>query len=244
MALLVGLPLFRTRIYEVFLKSHLGMAVFAVYALWRHLTVPRDFAQYYIITSACLLATTTVLHSIRLLFRNIVWQKKCARALVVPRDDAAQVIICLPRPWKVIAGQYINLCVPSVSPWSFLQNHPFMITWWDDNQQGEAPYVSLLIKTRSGFTGKLFGLDGWRLAWIDGLYGLGKDVGDYGSLFMLATGIRVAEQIPYIKQLLKGYRDCTVRTRSISLVWQIDKECMWSRHLNVWSVMLIVWPFS
>lgn len=43
-----------------------------------------------------------------------------ARAVVTPAYGSVK----LSRPLKVEAGQYINLWIPSVSFWTFLQSHP------------------------------------------------------------------------------------------------------------------------
>ncbi len=41
---------------------------------------------------------------------------------------------------------------------------------------------------------------------------------------MFASGIGIAAQIPYIKELVRGYRESRVRTKSILLIWQLNKE--------------------
>jgi hypothetical protein len=45
-------------------------------------------------------------------------------------DDGSpvQVTILLKEPLKMKAGQYINICIPSLSVWSFMQSHPFVVT--------------------------------------------------------------------------------------------------------------------
>lgn len=110
--------------------------------------------------------------------------------------------------------------------------------------EGNGASIALLLRPRPGFTRKLRDhIEPGRksLAWIDGPYGpssvgscgLSGEVGDYGHVFMVATGIGIAAQIPYIKELLDGRRLGRVRTQRISLVWQLemagefgcDKDC-------------------
>ncbi len=101
-----------------------------------------------------------------------------------------------------------------------------MISWWDQDISGKGAHIYLLVKPISGFTQKLLrhsGSDALK-AWVDGPYGQSKDIGDYGSVLMFATGIGIAAQVPYIKQLLKGFQEYRVRTKSILLIWQLDKE--------------------
>ncbi|KAJ5901439.1 hypothetical protein N7495_001967 [Penicillium taxi] len=44
---------------------------------------------------------------------------------------------------------------------------------------------------------------------------------------MVATGIGIAAQLPYIKALLDGHDRAEVCTQKISLVWQLDKIGDW-----------------
>jgi NAD(P)H-flavin reductase len=112
--------------------------------------------------------------------------------------------------------------------------HTFVIAWWDDEDQ-EPQSISLLVQPRSGLTSKFHELHmtGKYFTLIDGPYGpdnsggMIRDLGDYGHLFMVATGIGIAAQIPYIKELLEAQRYGLVRTQRITLIWQSDmtRQC-------------------
>ena len=41
---------------------------------------------------------------------------------------------------------------------------------------------------------------------------------------MLATGIGIAGQLPFIKELIDGYRKYEVKTQRISLTWILERE--------------------
>ncbi|KAL2048945.1 hypothetical protein ABVK25_010798 [Lepraria finkii] len=101
-----------------------------------------------------------------------------------------------------------------------------MISWWDNDHEGRGVNIYLLVKPGTGFTQKLLRHAGsFALkAWVDGPYGQIEDIGNYGSVVMFASGIGIAAQVPYIKELLKGFHEYRVRTKSILLVWQLDKE--------------------
>lgn len=64
-----------------------------------------------------------------------------------------------------------------------------------------------------------------------------QDMGDYGHILMVTTGIGIAAQLPYIKELVQMRREAGVRTQRICLVWQLDQtgdyECTrdWLQHL-------------
>ena len=105
-----------------------------------------------------------------------------------------------------------------------------MITWWDQDWQGRGTKIYSLIKPKWGFTRKLIryvGASGLR-TWVDGPYGKGEDLGEFGSVMMFASGIGIAAQVQYIKELLKDIQDYKVRTRSILLIWELDKESRFS----------------
>jgi len=178
----------------------------------------------------------TILHWLLFIYRNLVIGRPCATAVTVrrtythPSDSSfdelpiiLQVDITVPRKWQVEAGQYILLSIPKLGVFTGLRGHPFMISWWDWSQKGLT--ISLLIKSRTGFTKKLDSHTNKKLlAFIDGPYGIQHKFGDYGTVIMFATGIGIAGHIPYIKDLISGYNSCEVKTRRILLVWEIDKE--------------------
>lgn len=105
-----------------------------------------------------------------------------------------------------------------------------MIASWTE---GSAPGIFLLASPKDGFTRKLLQYarpysedpadSEYRLAWFSGPHGLAMNLGDYGSVTMVATGLGIAAQLPYLKELIKDYNNCTVRTRRIQLIWQINE---------------------
>jgi predicted ferric reductase len=204
---------------------HYALALFAAFALWRHLTIRKAFAHTYLIFAVAILLGTTLLRWTLNIFRNLVYGKRLARGYISQVSGAIEVHITVPRPWKVRAGQYIYLCLPRVGH-SFLQSHPFMITWWFSNIHGNADQLVLLIEPKSGFTAELQHHQESEplLAWIDGPYGQEREIGDYGSVVMFATGMGIAAHMPYLKELIHGRQECKVRTGRISLIWQLDRE--------------------
>jgi hypothetical protein len=41
---------------------------------------------------------------------------------------------------------------------------------------------------------------------------------------LFATGIGIAGQLPYVKQLLENFHNYDVKARRIALFWQVDSE--------------------
>ena len=148
-----------------------------------------------------------------------------------------KISLTLPQPWKVRAGQYINLCILSISLWAFLQTHSFMIALWTE---GHESGLYLLTSLKAGFTRKLlqyarpYSRDpvdaDYRVAWFTGPHGQTMNLGDYGSVTMVATGLSITAQLLYLKELIKGYNNCTVRTRRIQLIWQITE---WGKPISI-----------
>lgn len=151
--------------------------------------------------------------------------------------EIVRITLSLPRPWAIRAGQRVNLGVPFVGIFYLFQSHPFAISWWETDTRGRAISISILVRPQSGFTRKVIdrvepNIDCF--AWIDGPFGpasirsnFASTVGDYGHIFMVATGIGIASQLPYIKELLDGHDKAEVRTQRISLVWQLDRVGDW-----------------
>ena len=108
-----------------------------------------------------------------------------------------------------------------------------MIVSWTE---GIASTLYLLVEPKHGFTRKLLlfadehqyerdqdfdsipELHGnFHLAWFSGPHGSGAPVSEYGSVLMLATGIGIAAQLPYLQELIQGLNRCEVRTRRVHL---------------------------
>lgn len=115
-----------------------------------------------------------------------------------------------------------------------------MIVSWTE---GTAPTLYLLVEPKHGFTQKLLSAadehqyerdqdfntisisqKDFHLAWFSGPHGSGALVGEYGSVLMLATGVGIAAQLPYLQELIQGLNRCEVRTRRVHLVWQLQRR--------------------
>ncbi|KAI9779398.1 MAG: hypothetical protein M1835_004701 [Candelina submexicana] len=101
-----------------------------------------------------------------------------------------------------------------------------MVTWWSANVEGEAESINLLVEPKTGFTEKLLRhrKSEKLLAWVDGPYGIAKDIRSFGCVLMFATGMGIAAQLPYIKELIREYRNYNTSTRRITIIWQLHRE--------------------
>lgn len=219
--------------------SHLACAIALIFTIWKHTRAMPGKSWAYALGYLCTFSVIGLLQGIRILYRNFVIGKSSVRLrLRIYKGDVARMTLSLPRPWTVRAGERISLGIPYVGIFYLFQSHPFTITWWESDSKGRAVSISVLFRPRSGFTRKAIE----RIvpeqecgAWIDGPFGPSSvhtigwsgTVGDYGHVFMVATGIGIAAQLPYLKELLDGHDNAQVRTQKISLVWQVDREGDW-----------------
>ena len=242
--LLSSVASIRRYAYEIFSKLHLILGAIVIAAIYLHspskeLSTP---PAVYLFAAICLQIFIAVLRFGQVLYRNVKYGKPLNRARIrqiaiktpygreIPVPDAVHVHIQLSRPWKPRAGQYVYLCIPGVSYTSFTQSHPFYVSWWYRDAEGNNVMV-LIIQKRSGFTGSLFLHANNDLvhnsemrAVIEGPYGNELNLESYGTVLLFATGIGIAGQLPYVTQLLEGCHNCEVKTRRIALFWELDSE--------------------
>jgi NAD(P)H-flavin reductase len=144
---------------------------------------------------------------------------------------AVQVRIKLSRLWNFRPGQYIYLCIPAISFGAWAQSHPYFVSWWYLDSDGDQVVV-LIVESQTGFSKVLNSHchkdDGppeqWR-ALIEGPFGHEIHLDEYGTVLLVATGIGIAGQLPYIKQLLHGYSNHDIKARKVSLFWEVESEC-------------------
>jgi NAD(P)H-flavin reductase len=134
-----------------------------------------------------------------------------------------RVRIYLEKPVRTQAGQHINLWIPSVSFWSFMQSHPFVVISWADELQKT---LDLFVEPRRGLTRELLHHAESRhasspLVLFSGPHGRSVAVDKYESVLMIASGFGIAAQLPYLKRLIYGHNAGKVRARRILLVWDI-----------------------
>uniref|UniRef100_A0A093UXW8 Ferric/cupric reductase transmembrane component 2 n=1 Tax=Talaromyces marneffei PM1 TaxID=1077442 RepID=A0A093UXW8_TALMA len=176
---------------------------------------------------------------------------RATEASVISMPGALLVCVKLSRPWDFRPGQYAYLSFPGLNLYEVFQSHPFFIAWWhrskdstnDEDAVGkpEPPDTAVFIIQRNDPPNSSTELTkpGSQLieepclcygsrsssktkVLIEGPYGTTLNIGSYGTVVMFATGIGIAAQMPYIKQLLKDQD--TVQTRRAALYWEIEAE--------------------
>ncbi|KAA8642580.1 hypothetical protein EYZ11_006947 [Aspergillus tanneri] len=169
------------------------------------------------------------------LYRNgILPPRPSPRASVVTRKQSKsesdsvgapiKIRVVLSRPLRVKAGQYINLWIPSVSLWSWVQTHPFMVTSWAPVEQD---ILELFVQTRHGLTKRLHALAALEgsasfSTFITGPHGSSEPVSQYESVLVIASDFGIAGTVSYIKQLVYRYNTTTSQVLRVHLVWQVQ----------------------
>lgn len=130
----------------------------------------------------------------------------------------------IPWPLKVEAGQYINLWIPLVSFWYFLQTHRFTVVSWAATAQDT---LDLLIEPRRGLTCELLdhAKQGYTInpiVMFSGPHRIDLAMDKYESVLMVASGFGIATLLLYLKKLIHDYNTCVSRARRIHVVWQIS----------------------
>jgi predicted ferric reductase len=194
-----------------------------VAAIWLHTTgkLLRTPTVYLLIV-CCLWASLQLLRTCQILYRSFSSWKHTCKVAIAPLPDAYQIHIKIPRPWKYRAGQYVYLCLPFVSYKAVFQSHPYMVAWWYCYEEQDV--VVLIVERRAGFTHKL-PIDSTPVrAMLEGPYGNEIHVDQYGTVLLFATGIGIAGQLPYVRQLLEKFEQYNAKARRVALFWQVGSE--------------------
>jgi predicted ferric reductase len=224
----LALPFPRKFLYELFLKSHYALAFFATYSLWQHARSENPFNtnRIFLLVSIGLLILFNVTRIVGILYRNTSKSLSWTTARVARFDGATELIISVPRPWKVKPGQWMYLWTRATSFWSFYQRHPFAIAWWSDDEKGRAVTVSLLVKAQHGLSRRLAMInprESFTVA-LDGPYGQAVDTTPYKTLVLFATGVGIGTQLSVLKKAFGDYQTGGNILRRISIIWQMDSE--------------------
>ncbi|KAH8589104.1 hypothetical protein B0O99DRAFT_468463, partial [Bisporella sp. PMI_857] len=204
--LITSFSIVRHHFYEIFLNIHRVLAVIIVTAIWIH--VPGklfSIPTIYLLITCSVWASLHLLRTCQMLYRNLRnWKYSCTVSIET-LPDAYQVHAKISRPWKYRAGQYVYLRVPRASYSAIFQSHPYMVAWWYPYDKDQ-DVVVFIIQRRKGFTQSLAtrsnSSQSTKLsAIVEGPYGKEIHLDEYGTVLLFATGIGIAGQLPYVKQL-------------------------------------------
>ncbi|RPB10042.1 hypothetical protein P167DRAFT_281345 [Morchella conica CCBAS932] len=232
----------RSLAFEAFRALHVLVALLVLVSLSLHVQITRipllrTGPSICVFVIVALWAALIVFRVVRSIFSSLG-----ARAYVIghEKDDGiVQIVVDFRNPWfKFQPGQFMYITIPSISSSAVLQSHPFQLVWWDQ----PLSRAFFLVRPGKGFTRNLLH---HRSAWmsrgestedpimmattlrtiVEGPYGLSDlKLGSYGTVLMVATGLGIASQLPYIKHLLDAHHSRSVTTQKIKLFWEVQME--------------------
>ena len=214
--------------FQLFSKSHTALSILVLFAVWKHPTFGRTQSHIGVFIATAAYASLVALQLISVVFQNTILSRRCARAYVANSGDISRITLELGRPRAVKPGEFIYIRIPALGFSSLFESHPFMVAWQDVDEEGKAVSLILLVQPRGGFTRKIkcqANDSEPYLTWIDGPYGKPPNYGEYENVILVASGIGIAEYVLVIKDLVEGFRDRKVSTKSIALYWQLDHDC-------------------
>lgn len=250
--MLLSISLIRRYFYETFFKIHQGLAVVIIAGVWVHSPGSLVSAPLiYLVTTGGTWIFVRLLQAANSIYRSKAIGRPFSRAVVWTLPGALQIHVKVSRPWKYCAGQYVYLCIPGATYGSWMQSHPYFVSWWYKDQHGN-DIVVFILECQSGFSSSLATRSSGNLvlkkdrvgesfvlatnsdiesrfiiglrSLVEGPYGCKTPLDEYGTVLLFATGIGIAGQLPYIKQFLQGFHDWDVKARRIALYWEVKSE--------------------
>jgi NAD(P)H-flavin reductase len=96
-----------------------------------------------------------------------------------------------------------------------------MVAWWYPYDK-DRDIIVFIIQRQTGFTQSLptsgSSSQSTELrAIVEGPYGKEIRLDEYGTVLLFATGISIAGQLPYVKQLLENFHNYDAKARRIAL---------------------------
>ncbi|KAL4862077.1 hypothetical protein BDV12DRAFT_203386 [Aspergillus spectabilis] len=130
------------------------------------------------------------------------------------------------RPVTVLAGQYVNLWVPSLNPWSWFQGSSFVVTSWSADKQRTLHLYAESHQRKFGFKWLLERQAKNRLlhnlTWFTGPHGTSEPVSQYETVLIVASNTGILAVKPYVEQLFHTVKQKISKTRRLHLVWQLS----------------------
>ena len=237
---LVVLPLIRRYAYEVFLRTHLALSVSLMVGLWLHLSPQGGLTRTLLVGIMITFGVTTFFQWARQLWRNLSPQLQLSQIVQVEQSGNALFLeIDISPRLHFQAGQSVFITILTMHCASWLQSHPFVITWWDQNANTGRTHIHLMIRRRNGWTRRIMDSP-YRLrdmrTWLDGPYGSNHDFSDFASVLFVASETGIFAVLPFLKDLTDRKRQGTARTRRVKVVVEM---CEFHTRLRKWMDIIL-----
>ena len=236
MFLVIHSRLPRKNLYELFIRTHQTLATVIFVSALLHVSSSVS-SKSYLYVALGIFGATFLIEGGLSLRSNMLFIPNSNNAGVrvgeifaYPTEDdrsPIQVTILLQKPLSVRAGQYINICIPSLGLRSMMQSHPFVVASWTGKQQRKLELViepcgrwtKRLHSRASGLSGQNGGLG---RVLFTGPHGIAVPVENYEYVLMIASGYGILAQLPLLERLVQGTLAREARARRIRLVWEFE----------------------
>ncbi|TKX18574.1 ferric/cupric reductase transmembrane component-like protein 9 [Elsinoe australis] len=227
-----SLPVFRRKMYELFVALHVPLSIVYVGLLFWH-------CKNYLTSWHYLGATIGIWllsYIARLFFLN--WSKPWRHSWLVGEEAAVTLMpenaikITIPTQVRWQPGQYVYLRMPGVS---MFENHPFTIASLcseDFHSAYGEEYRDMVLVFRpfGGFTKKVFDSaiehGPWHTyrAFIDGPYGgMSRSLHSFDHVVLFAGGSGITALISQLLDLIKRMREDKAVTKTVQVIWALKR---------------------
>lgn len=227
-----SLPIFRNRMYELFVALHIPVSMVFLAMMFWHC---KNFltSWHYLIATVGIWFTS---YLVRLFYLNwtdpyrLSWLIGEESAVTILPENAVKVTIPTEKRWR--PGQYVYLRMPGIS---IFGNHPFTIASlcsddFPSNYGEEYRDMALVFRPFSGFTAKV--LEAARQkgpyktyrAFVDGPYGgMRRDMSSFDHVIFFAGGSGITAIASQLLDLIRRMRDGKALTRTVRVVWALKR---------------------
>lgn len=219
--------------YEIFLKSHLILALALAGVLWIHIGLTRARAIICLSIGSGLWLLHHAVWLVLLAYRNFgsgPVGRISLEGFPHQSDDtqAIRLSVTLKKPWKILPGQYVYITLPGVARLhgGFLQAHPYSIAWSFKVPDDTSTSIVLLIQQCKGFSNTLTISQSKSSAIVDGPYGGTQTLDGFDKVLFIASGVGITAHLLSIRYLLQAHDDQSARVRRVTLVWFLETAGM------------------
>ncbi|KMU91780.1 Fre7p [Coccidioides immitis H538.4] len=227
-----SLPIFRNRMYELFVTLHAPISVVFVGMMFWHCA---NFltSWHYLYTTVAIWAASYIIRVFYLNWTNpfrLSWLIGEESAVTILPENAVKVTIPTQMRWK--PGQYVYLRMPGIS---IFENHPFTIASlcsdeFPSSYGEEYRDMALVFRPFGGFTNKVLntalvkGPFKTYRAFIDGPYGgMRRELAAFDHVVFFAGGSGITAIASQLLDLIKRMRDGKALTRTVRVIWALKR---------------------
>ncbi|WWC71775.1 uncharacterized protein I206_105734 [Kwoniella pini CBS 10737] len=221
----------RSRWYELFLITHIALALMSLVLLWFHLTHMKGKYDPWVWACAAIWCLDRAIRIARVLvLTHKALSKKGKNTVAIMSDNESGLIrLSITTSIKMTPqpGQYYFIYQPfSIKPW---ENHPFTLASWKTDDASKSTTLDFLVAPQKGITKK------WRKRilktekkmdhtrfLLEGPYGHSNPVQNFEHILLVAGGSGITSMLAYIHQLQNHSEDLKqIRTKTLSLIWVV-----------------------